>query len=90
MQTVKKTMRAWNLSLRVSFYAILQQVLFTHCNTSSLRGKTPSEVLLGRKLRLPAVIKYPIGKRVIFRAGPHIATFPAIYVDRKGNITITA
>ena len=83
VQTVKKAMRAWNSSLRVSFHAFL----FTHRNTSSVRGKTPSEVLLGRKMRLPAVINYPIGERVVFRAGPHTDSFPARYVVRKGNNT---
>ena len=41
VQTVKKAMRAWNSSHRVSFHAFLQRVLFTHRNTSSTRGKTP-------------------------------------------------
>ena len=59
VHTVKKAMRAWNSSLGVSFHAFLQRVLFTHRNTSSVRGKTPSEVRLGRKMRLPAVINYP-------------------------------
>ena len=27
-------------------------------------------------MRLPAVINYPIGERVVFRAGPHAAYFP--------------
>ena len=84
VQTVKKAMRAWNSSFRVSFYAFLQRVLFTHRITSSVRGKTPSEVLLGRKMRLPAVINYHIRERVIFRAGRHSASFPARYVVRKG------
>ena len=53
VQTVKKAMRAWNSSLRVGFHAFLQRVLFTL--------KTPSEILLGRKMRLPAVINYSIG-----------------------------
>ena len=87
VQTVNKAMRAWNSSLRVSFYALLQRVLFTHCNTSSVRGQTPSEVLLRKKLRLPAVINFPIGERKVFRAGPHAASFPARYVVRKGNKT---
>ena len=87
VQSVKKAMRAWNSSLCVSFLAFLQRVLFTHRNTSSARGKTPSEVLLGRKLRLPAVINYSIGDRVVFRAGPHATSFPARYVVRKGNNT---
>ena len=87
VQTVKRAMRAWNSSLRVSFHAFLQLDLFTHRNTSSVRGKTPSEVLLGRKMQLPAVINYPIGERVVFRAGPHTESFPARYVVRKGNNT---
>ena len=86
-QTVKKAMRAWISSLCVSFHAFLQRVLFTHRNTSSVRGKTPSEVLLGRKMRLPAVINYPIGERVVFCAGPHAEFFHARYVGRKGNST---
>ena len=80
-------MRAWNLSLSVSFHAFLLRVLFTHRTTSSVRGKTPSEVLLGRKMRLRAVINYAIGERVVFRAGPHAESFPARYVVRKGNNT---
>ena len=87
VQNVKIAMRAWNLSLSVSFHAFLQRVLFTQRNTSSVRGKIPSEVLLGRKMRLPAVINYPIGERVVFRAGPHTESFPARCVVRKGNNT---
>ena len=40
VQTVKKAMRTWNSSLRISFHAFMQRVLFTHRNTSSVRGKT--------------------------------------------------
>ena len=87
VQTVKKAMRAWNLSLCASFHAFLQRVMFTHHNTSFLRGKTPSEFLLGRKSRLSAVISYPIGEPVVFPAGPHAESFPARYVVRKGNNT---
>ena len=87
VQTVKKAMSAWNSSLRVSFHAFLQRFLFTHRNTSSARGKTPAEVLLEKKMRLPAVNNYPIGERVFFHAGPHAAFFPARYVVRKGNNT---
>ena len=76
VQTVKKAMSAWNSSLCVSFHEFLQRVLFTHHNTSSVGWKTPSELLLGRKLRLPAVINFPIGERVLFRAGPHAASLP--------------
>ena len=43
VQSVKKAMRAWNLSLRVSFHKFLQQVLFTYRTASSGRGKPERE-----------------------------------------------
>ena len=54
--------------------------MFTHRKTSSVRGKTKSEVLLERKMRLPAVINYPIEERVDFYDGPLAASFTAMYV----------
>ena len=52
----------------VTFNAFLQRVLFIHRNTFSEREKSPPETLLERKMRVPAVIIYPIGERVVFRA----------------------
>ena len=48
-----------------------------------MKWTTPSEVLLGRKLPLPAVGNYPIGVRNVFRSGTHFA----MYVVRKVNFT---
>jgi transposase InsO family protein len=87
VQTVKRAMTAWQPSLRVSFHAFLQRVLFTHRNTSNARNKTPAELLIGRQLRLPAVISYPLCDNVLFRAGPKTATSPATYIMRKGTNT---
>ena len=67
--------------------AFQQRVLFTHRNTSFVREKTPSEVPLGNKVRLPAVIIYPIRERVEFGAEAHAAYFPEMYVVGKGNNT---
>ena len=82
VHTIKKTMRAWNSSLRVSFYALLQRVLFTNRKPSSVRQTTPSEVLPGRKMRLPAVINHPIGERVMFRAGHQTVSFVMYAIGR--------
>ena len=87
VQTVKKAMRWRSSSFCVNFRAFLLRVLFTHRNTSSVRGKTPSKLLLGRKIRHPAVINYCIGELAIFRAGPHTASFLAMYVVGKGYNT---
>ena len=38
-------------------------------------------------MRLPAVIDYPIGERVFFRAGPHTESIPARIIMKKGNNT---
>ena len=87
VQTVKKAIRAWNWSLRVSFYAFKQRVFFTHRNTSFVRGNYLSEVLLGRKMRLPAIPNYLMEGRGVFRAEPLTAPFLAMYVVLKDNIT---
>ena len=87
VQTLKKAMRAWNSSLCVSFYVFQKRVLFTHRNISSVRGKTPLEFLLGRKVRHPAVIGYLVREHVMFYAGSDTASFPAMYVVRKENNT---
>ena len=55
VQTVKRGIQAWSPNLNVSFGAFLQRALMTHRNTSKTRGKTPVELLLGRKIRLPTV-----------------------------------
>ena len=49
VQTVKRAIQAWCPNLNASFGAFLQRALTTHRNTSKTRGKTPVELLLGRK-----------------------------------------
>ena len=53
VQTVKRALQAWSPNLNVSFGAFLQRILVTHHNNSKTRGKTPVELLLGRRVRLP-------------------------------------
>ena len=63
------------------------KVLMTHRNTSNARSKTPSELLNGRKVRIPAIIDYPIGGDVIYRPTEKSQPVPAQYIVRKGTNT---
>ena len=67
VQTVKRAIQAWSPNLNVSFGVFLQRALMTHWNTSKTRGKTPVELLLGRKVRLPAVTDFYLCERVLFK-----------------------
>ena len=80
VQTVKRAIQAWSPNLNVSFGAFLQQALMTHRNTSKTRGKTPVELLLGRKVRLPAVTDFDLCERVLFKPTNSSPTVPATFI----------
>ena len=77
MRTAKKAMRPRNLSVRVSYFAFLQRVLFKRRNTSSQHDV----------MQLHAVISFHIRQRVVFHDGPHNASFPAMYVVENSSNT---
>ena len=66
-------------NLNVSFGAFQQRTLMTHRNTSKTRGKTPVELLLGRKVRLPAVTDFDLCERVLSNQ----RTVPTSFIIRK-------
>ena len=74
VQTVKRDIQAWSPNL-------------THRNTSKTRGKTPVELLQGRKIRLPAVTDFDLCERVLFKPMNSSPTVPATLVIRKGMNT---
>ena len=83
VQTVKRAIQAWSPILNVSFGAFLQRALMTHRNTSKTRGRTPVELLLGRKVRLPAVTDFHLCERVLFKPTNSSRTVPATFIIRK-------
>ena len=87
VQTVKRAIQAWSPNLNVSFGAFLQRALMTHRNTSKTRGKTLVELLLGRKIRLPAVTDFDLCERVLFKPTNSSPTVPATFTIRKGMKT---
>ena len=87
VQTVKRAIQAWSPNLNVSFGAFLQWALMTHRNTSKTRGKTPVELLLGRKVQLPAVTDFDLCERVLFKPTNSSPTVPSTFIIRKGMNT---
>ena len=87
VQTVKRAIQAWSPNLNVSFGTFLQRALMTHRNTSKTRGTTPVELLLGRKVRLPAVTDFDLCERVLFKPTNSSPTVPATFIISKGMNT---
>ena len=87
VQTRKRAVQAWSQNLNVSFGAFLQRALMTHRNTSKTRGKTPLELLLGRKVRHRAVTDFDLYKPVFFKPTSTSPTVPAFFIIRKGMNT---
>ena len=84
VQTVKRALQAWSPNLNVPFGAFLQRALMTHRNTSKTRSKTPVELLLGRRVRLPAIADFDLSEPILFKANENTKTVPATFIIRKG------
>ena len=75
IQTVKRALQAWIPNLNVSFGAFRQKALMTHHNTSKTRRKTPVELLLGRRVRLPAIADFDLCEPILFKANEKTKQF---------------
>ena len=84
VQTVKRALQAWSPILNVSFGAFLQRALMTHRNTSKTRGKTPVELLLGRRVRLPVIADFDLREPILFKANEKTKIVPVTFIIRKG------
>ena len=82
-QTVKRALQAWSSNLNMSIGAFLQRALMAHHNTSKTRSKTPAEVLLGRKVRLPATADFNLCEPILFKANEKTTTVPATFIIKK-------
>ena len=79
-----QTLQAWSPNLNVSFGAFLQRALMTNRNTSKTRSKTPVELLLGRRVRLPAIADFDLCEPILFKANENTKAVPATFIIRKG------
>ena len=83
VQTVKRALQAWSPNLNVSFGAFLRRALMTHRNTSKTKSKTSVELLLGHRVRLPAIAEFDLCKPILFKANEKTKTIPATFIIRK-------
>ena len=51
-------------------------------NTSKTRGKTPVELLLGRRVKLPAIADFDLCEPILFKANEKSKTVPATFIIR--------
>ena len=84
VQTVKRALQPWSPNLDVSFGTFLQRALMTLRNTSRTRSITPVELLLGRRVRLPAIADVDLCEPILFKANEMKQTVPATFIIRKG------
>ena len=82
VQTAKRAIQAWCPNLNVSFATFLERSLMTNRSTSMTRGKTP-EVILGRKVKLPAATDFDLREPVVFTPTRTSPTVTAIFIIRK-------
>ena len=82
---MKRALQAWSPNLNVSFGAFLQRALMTHRNSSKTRSKTPVELLLGRRVKLPAIADFDLCEPILFKANETTKTVPATFIIRKGS-----
>ena len=66
------------------FGAFLQRAPMTHRNTSKPRGKTPIELLLGRRVGLPAIADFDLCENILYKAKEKTETIPATFIIRNG------
>ena len=58
--------------------------MMTHRKTSKTRSKTPVELLLGRRVRLPAISDFDLCEPNLFKANEKTKTVPATFIITKG------
>ena len=89
VQTVKRALRCWKFEkAHQTFHAFLQKVLFHHRCSSFSRGKSPSEIVFGRALRVPIVSSFQQGEPVNFKKFSAQETAePATFLMTKGQNT---
>ena len=66
------------------FFAFLKRVLLTHRNACKAKVKTPAELVLGRKIRLPTIIDFDVCEKIPQIEQRHIEAQPATFITRRG------
>ena len=85
---MKDILRAFNPVRLGDLNSFLEKTLLHHRCTANSRGKSPSELLFGRKLRVPVVSEYLMGEEVGYHTNNDSKTTQAAqFVMNKGHNT---
>ena len=88
VQTVKAAIATWKeYKYHTDFNSFLQRVLFHHRVSAVPRGKSPSELVFGRQLRVPIVSSFQQGENVWYKANLSQPTKAVTFVMTKGSNT---
>ena len=68
VHTVKRLLQAWSPNINISFEAFRRRAMLTHRNTSKTKGKTPVELPLGRRVKLPAKADFELCELIVLRS----------------------
>lgn len=87
VQTVKCALKAWTeIKTHQDFPSFLQRILFHHRISAHSRGKSPSELMFNRQIRIPIVTTMQQGQPIWYK--PKDSTsYAATYLMTKGNNT---
>jgi transposase InsO family protein len=88
VQTVKRALRAWDERIiHADFVPFLQRVLLHHRVSSQARGKSPAELVFGRKIRVPVVSPFQQGESVLYQKTKSELPSRTEYLMHQGHNT---
>ena len=88
VQTVKNALKAWKFNtVHSDFTTFLQKVLLHNRISSHNKGKSPAELVFGRKLRIPITTTFQQGQELWFKPHKNAESKKYTYVMSKGENT---
>ena len=88
VHTLKTALKTWKESVYHSdFNTFLQRVLFHHRISAFSRGRSPSEIVFGRQLRVPVVTRFQQGEPVWYKPSDKLPPQSSVYLMTKGRNT---
>ena len=87
VHTVKRAPQAYSPNLNVLFGVLLLRALIIHRNFLKTWGKTRVELVLGRRVRVPAIADFGLSEPILFKANENTKTVPVTLINRKDSNT---
>jgi len=90
VRVLKSGLRCFDAN-KSSIAAYLQRLLFVHRNSALRQGRTPAEIIFGRKIRCPIITHYSAMQNMLYRANKTAPTNEVRMLFKKGvNTSLVA